>query len=74
MKMWSNSEMKDNMNKIHNCDALEFMKQVPDDYFDLVLTDPPYGLGKKGLSTQSVLMVRMLLHQRIVEVWTVITT
>ena len=32
------------MNKIHNIDCLEFMKQVPDDYFDLVLTDPPYGI------------------------------
>ena len=39
--------MKDKMNKIHHIDCLEFMKQVPDDYFDLVLTDPPYGLGDK---------------------------
>jgi len=30
------------MNKIHNCDCLEFMKQVPDGYFDLILTDIPY--------------------------------
>jgi len=37
--------MKDKMNKIHHIDCLEFMKQVPDDYFDLVLTDPPYGIG-----------------------------
>jgi len=34
--------MQDNMNKIHHIDCLEFMKQVPDDYFDLVLTDIPY--------------------------------
>jgi len=38
--------MKDKMNKIHNIDCLEFMKQVPDDYFDLVLTDPPYNTTK----------------------------
>lgn len=37
--------MKDKLNKIHNIDCLEFMKQVPDKYFDLVLTDPPYGIG-----------------------------
>lgn len=39
--------MKDKLNKIHNIDCLEFMKQVPDKYFDLVLTDPPYGIGEK---------------------------
>lgn len=33
------------MNKIYNMDCLDFMKQVPDNYFDLVLTDPPYGIG-----------------------------
>ena len=40
------SEMKDKLNKIHNIDCLEFMKQVPDKYFDLVLTDPPYDISK----------------------------
>jgi len=33
------------MNKIHNVDCLEFMQQVPDKYFDLVLTDPPFGMS-----------------------------
>lgn len=37
--------MKDKLNKIHNIDCLEFMKTVPDKYFDLVLTDPPYGIN-----------------------------
>ena len=31
------------LNKIHNADCLEFMKQLPDKCVDLVLTDPPYG-------------------------------
>ena len=26
-------------------DCLELIKQYPDDYFDLILTDPPYGIG-----------------------------
>ena len=43
--MWTEEEMATKMNKIHNMDCLEFMRQVPDDYFDLVLTDPPYGIG-----------------------------
>ncbi len=29
-------------NKIYHGDCLDFMKQVPDNYFDLILTDPPY--------------------------------
>ena len=35
------------LGKVHNCDCLEFMKQLPDKCVDLVLTDPPYGLNKK---------------------------
>ena len=41
------------LNKIYNCDALEFMKQVPDKYFDLVLTDPPYLIGESGQTNKS---------------------
>lgn len=42
--------MKYELNKIYNMDCLEFMRDVPDNYFDLVLTDPPYGINiaKKG--------------------------
>lgn len=36
--------MQDLINKIHNADCLEFMKQLPDKSIDLVLTDPPYGI------------------------------
>jgi site-specific DNA-methyltransferase (adenine-specific) len=37
--------MKELLNKIHHADCLEFMKQLPDKCVDLVLTDPPYGIG-----------------------------
>ena len=33
-------------NKIHNCDNLEFLKQIPDNYFDFVFSDPPYNKNK----------------------------
>ena len=33
---------------IYNGDCLEIMKQFEDKSFDLVLTDPPYGIGYKG--------------------------
>lgn len=30
---------------IRNCDNMDLMKQFPDNYFDLAIVDPPYGLG-----------------------------
>lgn len=34
------------LNTIYNMDCFELMKHIPDNYFDLVLTDPPYGTTK----------------------------
>ena len=33
------------LNKIYNIDCLEFMKEMADNSIDLILTDPPYGIG-----------------------------
>lgn len=33
------------INKIYNEDCLETMARMPDNFVDLVLTDPPYGIG-----------------------------
>lgn len=33
--------------KILNIDCLEHMRKIPDNYYDLILTDPPYGLGNR---------------------------
>ena len=32
-------------NKIHQGDCLELMKKLQDNHFDLIITDPPYGIG-----------------------------
>lgn len=32
---------------IHNGDCLEYMKTMPDECVDLVITDPPFNIGKK---------------------------
>lgn len=29
----------------HNMDCMKGMKEFPDNYFDLAIVDPPYGLG-----------------------------
>lgn len=32
---------------LYNCDNMEFMKNIPDKYYDLAIVDPPYGLGDR---------------------------
>ena len=32
----------------YNCDCMEFMKGIPDKYYDLAIVDPPYGIGQHG--------------------------
>jgi len=39
---------KDYINKVICGDSLEILKQMPDKCVDLVLTDPPYGIGYQG--------------------------
>ena len=29
---------------LYNCDNMEFMKNIPDKYYDLAIVDPPYGI------------------------------
>lgn len=35
------------ISEVYNCDCLTYMKSLPDKHFDLVIADPPYGLGNK---------------------------
>jgi site-specific DNA-methyltransferase (adenine-specific) len=37
--------MKYEINNIYNEDCLQAMKQMPDNYFELAIVDPPYGTG-----------------------------
>jgi site-specific DNA-methyltransferase (adenine-specific) len=45
---WENLK---NPNIFINGDCLEYMKTMPDNYADLALVDPPYGLGDKTLTS-----------------------
>lgn len=40
--MYSIEELKNYENHILNMDCIDFLKNCPDNYFDLILTDPPY--------------------------------
>lgn len=35
------------ISEVYNCNCLQYMKTIPDQYFELAIVDPPYGLGKK---------------------------
>ncbi len=35
---------------ITNEDNMELMKRYPDNYFELAIVDPPYGIGLSGKS------------------------
>ena len=35
---------------LYNCDCIEFMKDIPDKYYDLAIVDPPYGIGAPKMS------------------------
>lgn len=47
--MYTEEQMKSFENKILNMDCLDFLKKCPDNYFSLVLTDPPYGIGVNNM-------------------------
>lgn len=33
------------ISEVHNCDCVEFMRDLPNDFFDLAICDPPYSHG-----------------------------
>ena len=36
------------LNKIYNMDCLEYLKKIPDNFVDLIVTDPPYNVSQKN--------------------------
>ena len=41
------------LNKVHNIDCIEFMKDIPDKFIDLIITDPPYLINYSSFRTNS---------------------
>lgn len=37
--------MKQPISEVYHGDCMDFMRDLPDGYFDLVVADPPYGIG-----------------------------
>lgn len=43
--MYNNTQLQGFTNNILNMDCLDFMRECPDNYFDLCCCDPPYGIN-----------------------------
>lgn len=39
--------------ELHNVDCMEYMRDLPDNAFELAIVDPPYGIGRDGQSKSS---------------------
>ena len=37
--------------KVYNCDCMDLLKETPDNYYELSICDPPYGIGFDGNTT-----------------------
>lgn len=40
--------MKQDLTKVFNMDCMEYMKDIPDKYFELAIVDPPYGINAES--------------------------
>ena len=38
------------LTRSHNMDCMEFMKDIPDKFYDLAVVDPPYGIDRNGMN------------------------
>lgn len=41
------------VSEIHNCDCMDFMRGIPDKFFDLAVVDPPYGINAPSMNMGS---------------------
>ena len=48
------------ISEVYNMDCMEYMKSVPDKFFELAVVDPPYGLDKKSTHGRGKLKDRCL--------------
>ena len=41
------------ISEVYNIDRMDFLKKFPDNFFDLIIDDPPYGIGEDGSKNSS---------------------
>lgn len=38
------------ISEVYNMDCMEYMKDIPDKFFDLAIVDPPYGINAPNMT------------------------
>lgn len=41
------------VSEVHNMDCMEYMRNIPDKFFELAVVDPPYGINAPNMSMGS---------------------
>lgn len=41
------------ISKVYNMDCMDYMKSIPDKFFELAIVDPPYGINAPNMSMGS---------------------
>ncbi|OQB12818.1 MAG: Modification methylase DpnIIB [Firmicutes bacterium ADurb.Bin193] len=49
---------------LHNMDNMDFMRTVPDKYFDLAIVDPPYGIGASKFGSYGSVKTRFTKYHK----------
>lgn len=55
------------ISKIYNYDRMEFLSKFPDKFFDLVIDDPPYGIGEDGSKNNSRNKIAIASHMLLIQ-------
>lgn len=46
------------ISEAYNMDCMEYMKSIPNKFFDLAVVDPPYGINAPNMSMGTNLIVK----------------
>lgn len=41
------------ISEVYNMDCMEYMKDIPDKFFDLAIVDPPYGINAPNMTMET---------------------
>ena len=52
------------ISEVYNMDCMEYMKTIPDKFFDIAIVDPPYGINApKMVMGGAILMANITLRK-----------